>query len=152
MSFEEAALCEPLSVALQACQRARIPPIADILIFGAGPIGLLCAAVIKAQREPDMKVTIAGMTPNLRSKLTSDIDASRLQFAQTFCAVQTWRINSPFEDTNFTVKRIAQEHLSDDSDQPILDSGYHLIFECTGAPMCLQMGIHVTHLSSQRSN
>jgi len=64
MSFEEAALCEPLSVALQACQRAQVPPIADILIFGAGPIGLLCAAVIKARREPDIKVTIAGMTRN----------------------------------------------------------------------------------------
>jgi len=64
MSFEEAALCEPLSVALQACQRARVPSVADILIFGAGPIGLLCAAAIKARREPDIKITVAGKARN----------------------------------------------------------------------------------------
>jgi hypothetical protein len=60
MSFEESALCEPLSVALQACKRTGIPRLADVLIFGAGPIGLLCASVVKA-RGLSVSVTVAGI-------------------------------------------------------------------------------------------
>jgi len=50
MSFEEAALCEPLSVALQACERTRLGQFdKSVTIFGCGAIGLLVAAVAKSK-------------------------------------------------------------------------------------------------------
>lgn len=45
LGFEEAALAEPLSVAIHACRRASIRPGEKILILGAGPIGLLTLIV-----------------------------------------------------------------------------------------------------------
>jgi threonine dehydrogenase-like Zn-dependent dehydrogenase len=59
MSFEEAALCEPLSVALQARQRIATHPAEDILVIGAGTVGLLCAALWEP-REGHNSITIAG--------------------------------------------------------------------------------------------
>ena len=39
--MEEAALVEPLSVAVHACRRGCVKMGVKVLIFGAGPIGLL---------------------------------------------------------------------------------------------------------------
>lgn len=59
MSFEEAALCEPLSVALQARQRIATHHVEDILVIGAGTVGLMCAALWEP-REGYNSLTIAG--------------------------------------------------------------------------------------------
>lgn len=48
MSDERAALVEPVSVAVHAARRAGIVPGERVLITGAGPIGILCAQVVKA--------------------------------------------------------------------------------------------------------
>lgn len=48
MSFEEGAMCEPLSVAVYVMQRANLVPGQTVCIFGAGVIGLLCMLVAKA--------------------------------------------------------------------------------------------------------
>ncbi len=48
MSFEEAALCEPLSVGIWACHRANLKPGDRVLVTGAGPVGLLAAQVARA--------------------------------------------------------------------------------------------------------
>jgi len=50
MSFGEGALIEPLAVAVHACQRAGIAESLkqEVLVTGAGPIGLLSALVAKA--------------------------------------------------------------------------------------------------------
>lgn len=62
MSFEEGALCEPLSVALQACQRTRLTSNDKrIIIFGAGTVGLLVGAVAKTT---SVHVTMLGTFPN----------------------------------------------------------------------------------------
>lgn len=45
LGFEEAALAEPLSVAIHACRRASISPGVRVLILGAGPIGLFTLIV-----------------------------------------------------------------------------------------------------------
>jgi L-iditol 2-dehydrogenase len=58
MSFEEGALCEPLSVALQAAQRTGMSQHDTvIIIFGAGTVGLLIGAVAKSM---GLRVTILG--------------------------------------------------------------------------------------------
>jgi len=48
MSYEEGALCEPLSVGIWACKRAGLQPGDRVLVTGAGPVGLLAAQVARA--------------------------------------------------------------------------------------------------------
>jgi len=50
VSLEEAALCEPLSVAVRAMtERLSIHAGDQVLVSGVGPVGLLCMAVAKAE-------------------------------------------------------------------------------------------------------
>jgi len=48
MSFDEAALVEPLSVGIAAVRKAGIVPGSTVLVAGAGPIGILTAAAARA--------------------------------------------------------------------------------------------------------
>lgn len=48
MSYEDGALCEPLSVGIWACKRAALEPGDRVLVTGAGPVGLLAAQVARA--------------------------------------------------------------------------------------------------------
>jgi D-xylulose reductase len=49
MTLEEASLMEPLSVAVQAAIRqGQVKPMSSVVVFGAGPVGLLTAAVCRA--------------------------------------------------------------------------------------------------------
>lgn len=48
MTDEEAALVEPLSVAVHACRRAGVTAGSRVLITGAGPIGVMCAQAARA--------------------------------------------------------------------------------------------------------
>eukprot|EP01114_Cavostelium_apophysatum_P009413 TRINITY_DN2254_c0_g1_i3.p1 TRINITY_DN2254_c0_g1~~TRINITY_DN2254_c0_g1_i3.p1 ORF type:complete len:362 (-),score=63.10 TRINITY_DN2254_c0_g1_i3:203-1288(-) len=48
VSFEEGAMCEPLSVGIHACRRAGVQIGTRVLITGAGPIGLMCLLAAKA--------------------------------------------------------------------------------------------------------
>ncbi len=48
MSYEEGALCEPLSVGIWACKRAGLEAGDRVLVTGAGPVGLLAAQVARA--------------------------------------------------------------------------------------------------------
>jgi L-iditol 2-dehydrogenase len=48
MSYEDGALLEPLSVGLWGCQRANLQAGDDVLITGAGPVGLLAAEAARA--------------------------------------------------------------------------------------------------------
>jgi L-iditol 2-dehydrogenase len=48
MSYEDGALIEPLSVGLWGCQRASLRPGDDVLVTGAGPVGLLAAESARA--------------------------------------------------------------------------------------------------------
>ncbi|MBC7319566.1 NAD(P)-dependent alcohol dehydrogenase, partial [bacterium] len=48
VSFDEGALIEPLSVGIYSAERAEIRPGNTVLIFGAGPIGLVTLQAVKA--------------------------------------------------------------------------------------------------------
>ncbi|EWG42282.1 L-iditol 2-dehydrogenase [Fusarium verticillioides 7600] len=67
VSFEAAALLEPLSVAIHAVNRARPEPGSTALVIGAGTVGLLTAAM--ARQSGCTSVTI------------TDIDAGRVNYA-----------------------------------------------------------------------
>ena len=42
VSYEEGAMCEPLSVGVHACRRGAVAPGKTVAILGAGPIGEAC--------------------------------------------------------------------------------------------------------------
>ena len=56
ISFDEAALFEPLAVGLYAAERARIKPTDKILILGAGPIGLTTLQAVRCMRGVEVSV------------------------------------------------------------------------------------------------
>jgi L-iditol 2-dehydrogenase len=49
LTFEQAVLCEPLSIAAYSVDRAKVPKKANIAILGAGPIGLCTFVSAKAK-------------------------------------------------------------------------------------------------------
>ncbi|MFC9772611.1 MULTISPECIES: NAD(P)-dependent alcohol dehydrogenase [unclassified Pseudarthrobacter] len=67
VSDEAAALIEPLSVGLWACERAGIKPGSRVLIAGAGPIGIIAAQAARAYGATEIYI--------------SDIAEDRLDFA-----------------------------------------------------------------------
>lgn len=69
MSYEEGALCEPLSVGIWACHRAGLEPGDRVLVTGAGPVGLLAAQVARAF--------------GARSVTVTDVSEYRLQIARS---------------------------------------------------------------------
>ncbi|CAH0030042.1 unnamed protein product [Clonostachys rhizophaga] len=70
VTFDSAALLEPLSVAMHALRITPITMGTPVAVFGAGPIGLLTMAVARA----------SGAYPIV----ISDIDENRLAFAKAF--------------------------------------------------------------------
>ena len=132
VSLDVGALLEPLGVALHAFRRSQMQKDSTVLVFGAGAVGLLCAAVAKLRGAG--KIIIA------------DIDAGRLDFA----------VQNGFADTSYTVplKRgkdiddnlvIAQETAAEIG--KVDDIGdVDVTFECTGVPSCVQAGIYVRDL------
>lgn len=68
ISFDEAALFEPLSVGIHACRRGHVRLSSTVLVTGAGPIGLMCMIVAKASGASQVSIM--------------DIDSDRLQVAK----------------------------------------------------------------------
>jgi len=134
LSFDDGALLEPLSVSIHAVRKANVENGATCLVFGAGAVGLLCAAAVKIERQ--CTVVIA------------DIDAGRVQFA----------IDEGFADVGFTVKpkkvSSVEESLSFAKAMAsslgrlqlpggVLVDRPRFVFECTGIETCVQTSIYV---------
>lgn len=75
VSFEAAALIEPLSVGIWACKRAEVGPGSRVLVAGAGPIGIIVAQTAAALGAKEVIVT--------------DISADRREFAMKYGANKT---------------------------------------------------------------
>lgn len=70
ISYEEAAMCEPVAVALHAISNANVNAGDSVLIYGAGPIGILAGQWAKAAGASKI--------------MYSDIDKRKLEFAESF--------------------------------------------------------------------
>lgn len=80
MGYEEGALLEPLSVGIWGCKRAGLEGGDDVLVTGAGPVGLLAAAAARALGAGTVTVT--------------DLSAFRLGVAESM-GFQTERSQAP---------------------------------------------------------
>jgi len=57
MSYEEGAMCEPLSVGIWACERAGLRPGDEVLVTGAGPVGIMAAQTARAVGAGSVTIT-----------------------------------------------------------------------------------------------
>ncbi|GAB7346187.1 hypothetical protein MBLNU457_4928t1 [Dothideomycetes sp. NU457] len=135
MAMELGALLEPLGVALHAFRRSGMVQGQKVLVFGAGAVGLLCAAVAKMKGASEVVI--------------ADIDAGRVEFA----------VRKRFADKAYTVpmkrgkdvdeglaiaKDVAAEvgKLTDREGNAVGE--VDVCFECTGVQACVQAGIYAT--------
>lgn len=86
VSLEEGAMCEPLSVGVHACRRARVGPETRVLVIGGGAIGLVTLLVAKAFGSP--RVVLA------------DTHSERLSFAKQLGADDVVLISRNAEVSN----------------------------------------------------
>ncbi|XP_055332429.1 sorbitol dehydrogenase-like [Paramacrobiotus metropolitanus] len=118
VSLEEGALCEPLSVAVHACRRAGIVIGYNVLVCGAGPIGLV--NMLSARAMGASKVVI------------TDVSEERLKFAKELGADHT--INVTGKDPK-AVAALVAECLGRQPDCAI---------ECSGAETSQALAIYST--------
>lgn len=117
MTLEEGALVEPAAVAVHVCRQASVKPGDNVLIFGAGPVGLLCCAVSRAF--------------GARKVISVDINEERLAFAKQYAATDVFRSKKvgPEENAKVMVEEMG------------LGGGADVVIDATGAEVCIQTGI-----------
>ncbi|KAM7274236.1 hypothetical protein ACFE04_028900 [Oxalis oulophora] len=84
VSLEEGAMCEPLSVGVHACRRANIGPETNVLVMGAGPIGLVTMLAARAFGAPRIVIV--------------DVDDYRLSVAKQLGANEIVKVSTNLED------------------------------------------------------
>ncbi|MFW6288875.1 MAG: NAD(P)-dependent alcohol dehydrogenase [Spirochaetota bacterium] len=105
MSDEEAAFAEPLSVAIQACNRGALKPATSFAVLGAGPIGLITYLTAVAY----------GAGPGI----IVDLNPNRLEFARSLAGMQT--VNPAIDDVVQSVLSMTEA------------TGVDTVFDCTGS-------------------
>lgn len=122
MSLEEGALIEPTAVAVHITRQAAVKPGDSVVVFGAGPVGLLCCAVAKAYGATKI--------------VTVDINDERLQFALGYAAT-----------TSFKSARVsAGENAKNMIKECELGPGADVIIDASGAEPCIQTAIHALRM------
>ena len=116
---------EPLAVAVQAVKTADLRGNQTVLVFGCGPIGVLCQAVSKIY--------------GARKVVGVDISKSRADFAKEFSADDVFvpeRGPKGVDAAKVTATKILE--------QCGLGDGADVVLECTGAETCVQAGVFCT--------
>lgn len=76
-------MCEPLSVGIHACRRAEIGPEKNVLIMGAGPIGLVTMLAARAFGAPRIIIV--------------DVDECRLSVAKSLGADDVVKVSTSMQ-------------------------------------------------------
>lgn len=132
VSFEDGAMIEPLSVAVHSLSNlAKMKSGDNVVIFGAGPVGLLCMAVAKALGAARV--------------VAVDIQKERLDFAKAYAATDVF-IPPPKnegEGADVYAERNAAA-LREALSIPALGAGsLDICIDATGAPVCISTGLHL---------
>ncbi|KAH8165264.1 hypothetical protein CIB48_g2965 [Xylaria polymorpha] len=170
ISFDGAALLEPLSVGIHAVNRANPSPGSTALVMGAGTVGLLTAAM--ALHSGCTSVTIADIDPGRvdyaikysfathgfvvsrplhpSSSSASISSNSTSSTSSGFGSITpTSTISSSYQGQLGHARRLATDILS--VSKPALsfqnedeDEGVDVAFECTGKEVCMQTCLYAT--------
>lgn len=135
VSFDVGAILEPLGVAIQATRRAQIAQKSSTLVFGAGAVGLLCAAMAK----------VAGSS----HVVIADIQQERVRFASQHGYAHEGFIVPTERSQNIDEKlQIAKETAASAAEKlpkgTGTTGGFDVVFECTGVEACTQAAIYAT--------
>nr|XP_018262943.1 uncharacterized protein I303_04432 [Kwoniella dejecticola CBS 10117]OBR85101.1 hypothetical protein I303_04432 [Kwoniella dejecticola CBS 10117] len=130
ISLEEGALMEPLAVAVNAITNiAKLPHSANVVVFGAGPVGLLTMAVAKAL--------------GARRIIAVDVQKERLDFAREYVATDV-HVASPTKEGE-TREEYSQRHAGIIRESlEITDRGIEaldVVIDCSAAEVCMQTGL-----------
>ncbi|KAH9219069.1 chaperonin 10-like protein [Leptodontidium sp. 2 PMI_412] len=130
VSLSMGAILEPLGVAIHGCRRASLAKNSTVLIFGAGAVGLLCAAMCKVY--------------GAKTVIIADIQAERVEFAvqNKFAdgkVVVPMKRPQAIEEKLAFAKEVAELVKSQ-----VGGSEVDAVFECTGVESCLQAAIYST--------
>ncbi|CAG0899215.1 unnamed protein product [Darwinula stevensoni] len=120
VTMEEAALLEPLSVGVHACRRAGVTLGSDVLICGAGPIGLVNVLTARAMGARRIVIT--------------DVKEDRLEMAKQLGAHHVINVGSGKSLDTIT----SEVEKAFDGEKP------EKTIECSGAEACIRMGIRCT--------
>ncbi|KAH8719275.1 chaperonin 10-like protein, partial [Phaeosphaeriaceae sp. PMI808] len=138
VSMESAALLEPLSVAIHATRRATIEQGDTVIVFGAGAVGLLTAAMAK----------VSGAT----TVVIADIDYGRINYALSNGFAHKGYIVPLAEDATEISEKLdhAKELATDVMQIASLNDpefeGADVTFDCTGKEICMQAGLYVSSI------
>ncbi|KAH9478414.1 Sorbitol dehydrogenase [Psilocybe cubensis] len=168
VSFELAALAEPLSVLIHSSRRAHLSPNQNIIVFGVGAIGLLACALAKhrgAARVVAVDINPARLEFAKREGFADDVfclpqPQSSSQQPQSLpeacCAppkangvsASSHKHTHAHASTPSTPREMADEQLkkAKESAAAVMSAfgspdGYDVVFECTGAESVIQMSI-----------
>ncbi|KAL1963253.1 hypothetical protein VTN77DRAFT_8578 [Rasamsonia byssochlamydoides] len=119
MSLQEGALVEPLGVAVHIVKQGEVRPGHSVIVFGAGPVGLLCCAVAKAFGASKI--------------IAVDIQQGRLEFAKKYVATATF----------LPGKVSAVENAARLKEENDLGPGADVVIDASGAEPSVHTGIHV---------
>jgi D-xylulose reductase len=124
------AMMEPLSVAVHSVANVgALRTNQNVLIFGAGPVGLLAMAVAKGLGA----ARIIGV----------DINADRLAFARSYAATDVFTPPPKKEESNADYALRAAKQLLADLGVPERGHGsIDLVVDATGAEACIAMGLN----------
>ncbi|OGM43203.1 D-xylulose reductase A [Aspergillus bombycis] len=119
IDLQEAAVMEPLSVAVHIVKQANVAPGQSVVVFGAGPVGLLCCAVARAFGSPKV--------------IAVDIQKGRLEFAKKYAATAI------FEPSKVPALENANRIVNEND----LGRGADIVIDASGAEPSVHTGIHV---------
>ncbi|KAF8470876.1 chaperonin 10-like protein [Kalaharituber pfeilii] len=122
VSLEEGALVEPLSVGVHIMKQAEIKPGNTIVVFGAGPIGLLCCSAARAFGAAKI--------------IAVDINQDRLAFAEKYAATGTF---NPMTQGGSTPANNAEKMIELFG----LGAGTDVAVDASGAQSSIVTAIHV---------
>lgn len=119
VSLQQGAMIEPLAVAVHITKQGAVRPGDSVVVMGAGPVGLLCAAVAVAYGA---------------SKVVSvDIVQSKLDLARDFAATHTYMSQRvPASENAQNIREVAG-----------LPDGADVVIDATGAEPSIQTCLHV---------
>jgi D-xylulose reductase len=127
--MEQAAMVEPVACAVQMTKVGNVRANQSIVVFGCGPIGVLCQAVSKAYAA--------------RKVIGVDVSQGRLDFARTFGADDVFLPPKKPSgvQTNMEWSETLAKMMKEKFD---LGEGADVVIEASGAESCIQTGIYVT--------
>ncbi|KAM0282399.1 hypothetical protein ACHAQH_003080 [Verticillium albo-atrum] len=122
VSLQEGALIEPLAVAVHITRQAAVTPGASVVVMGAGPVGLLCAAVSRA----------FGAT----KVVSVDILQSKLDVAKDLASTHTY----------LSQRLPAEENAAALKEQCGLGKGADVVIDASGAEPSIQTSLHTVRM------